>query len=182
MIEFNSKTPIIVNSQFLLAWWNASLVAGSGVWQFQVCTSKAFNCPAGLHHQGVTPSFMQIFSIHCLPMKGQILEAHQWMACILKVKYNFFKNSSGHGYCPMLMFPGLQIIFKNKEKCHMMGQEARCNCDDDTRGPPKQLRQAAYATQPADAAGPNAQMITMPPGVYIIQSNQGCKLREYICI
>ena len=50
-------------------------------------------------------------------------------------------------------------------------------CDDDKRGPPpKQLRQAAYATQQADAAGPDAQMITMPPGVYIIQYHQGCLL------
>ena len=42
--------------------------------------------------------------------------------------------------------------------------------------PPKQLRQAAYATQPADAAGPDTQMITMPPGVYIIKCQQGCIL------
>ena len=47
------------------------------------------------------------------------------------------------------------------------------DCMATAREAPPQLRQAAYATQPADAAGPNAQMITMPPGVYIVYATRG---------
>ena len=129
----------------------------------QVCTSRAFNCPSP-HHQGVTP-FSCRFSVS--------------IACLWKTKFwkpglnNFQKLQNQQWAMGMITaHPGQHITLNPKKMlCYTYMMVFRMMIWLAPR--PQQLRQAAYATQPADAAGPNAQMITMPPGVYIVYATRG---------